>query len=141
MPSNLFPFGVRLTDPQDIALNSSAFLASGLNQAGGTIPANQITGGAYVFTFNINASPGTLTTRTAAQLYADDPTSYPGKQYILRIGNSGAGTATLASGTGVSIVGTATVATATFRDFLVQIGGTAAAPTYTITNIGLGTYS
>jgi hypothetical protein len=41
----------------------------------------------------------------------------------------------------VTISGTATVATTTFRDFVVVYGGTADVPTVTITNVGLGTYT
>lgn len=140
MTTGLFPFGTRLIDPQDVARLSQAQLTS-LNQTTGTIPANIIAGGDIVVCITSNATPGTQTTRTAAQLYADDPTSYPGQSYLLRIANSGAGTLTLAGGSGVTVTGTATVATATFRDFHVRYGGTADAPTVTITNIGLGTYT
>lgn len=140
MTTNLFPFGVRMTDPQDIARMTQVQLTA-LNQTTGTIPANIITGGVYVFCITTNATPGTQTTRTAVQMFADDPTAYPGQAYVLRIANSGAGTLTLAGGSGVTVTGTATVATTTFRDFVVQYGGTAAAPTVTITNVGLGTYT
>lgn len=140
MTTNLFPFGVRMNDPQDITRLTQSQLTS-LNQTTGTIPANIITGGDIVVCITSNATPGTQTTRTAAQLYADDPTAYPGQSYLLRIANSGAGTLTLAGGSGVTVTGTATVATTTFRDFHVRYGGTADAPTVTITNIGLGTYT
>lgn len=140
MTTGLFPFGTRLIDPQDVARLSEAQLTS-LNQTTGTIPANIIAGGDIVVCITTNATPGTQTTRTAAQLYADDATAYPGQTYLLRIANSGAGTLTLAGGSDVTVTGTATVATNTFRDFIVAYGGTAEAPTVTITNIGLGTYT
>jgi len=41
----------------------------------------------------------------------------------------------------VTVTGTATVATTTFRDFVVVYSGTIAAPVVTITNVGLGTYT
>ena len=116
-------------------------IVTALNQTAGTIPANIITGGAQVTCITTNATPGTQTTRTAAQMFAEDPTAYIGAGYTLRICNSGAGTLTLAGGTGVTVTGTATVATNTFRDFNVRYTGTEAAPTMTITNIGLGTYT
>ena len=138
MPSNLYPFGVRLIDPADIITENNYALTS-LNQATGTIPAGIITGGSVVFCVQGNATPGTQTTRTALQLYADDPTSLAGQVYMLRIINTGAGTITLAGGTGVTVSGTATVATNVFRDYVVQITGTVAAPVYTITSVGSGT--
>lgn len=112
-----------------------------LNQTAGTLPAGTITGGKFLTCITTNATPGTQTTRTAAQMYAEDPNAFIGYSYTLRICNSGAGTLTLAGGTGVTVTGTATVATNTFRDFNVTYGGTEAAPTMTITNIGLGTYT
>lgn len=140
MTTNLYPFGVRLIDPADVARMTVPQLNT-LNQTTGTIPANYITGGDFVVMLTTNATPGTQTTRTAVQMAADDPTYWPGQAYILRISNSGAGTLTLAGGSGVSTSGTMTVATNTFREFIVQYGTNAAVPTATITNIGLGTYT
>ena len=137
MPSNLFPFGTRLFDPADV-ITENNYALTALNQTAGTIPAGVITGGSVVFCVQGNATPGTQTTRTALQLYADDPTSLPGQNYLLRIINTGAGTLTLAGGTGVTVNGTATVATNITRDYLVAITGTPAAPVYTITSVGSG---
>ena len=143
MPSNtLNSPGVRMVDAGDIQLATADKLSTALNQAGGTMPANAITGGSFVVVINNNAAPGTITTRTAAQMYADDGTASTTDGYTLRICNNGAGTLTLGAGTGVTLTGTMTVATATFRDFNVQYGGSVAAGiTVTITNIGTGTYS
>ena len=113
-------------------------MLTSLNQTAGTIPAGVITGGPIVYCVQSNATPGTQTTRTAAQLYADDPTSYPGQNYTLRIINTGAGTITLAGGTGVTVAGTATVATNITRDYIIVVTGTAGAPVYTITSVGSG---
>ena len=137
MPSNLFPYGVRLIDPADVITENNLVLTA-LNQATGTIPANIITGGSTVYCVQSNATPGTQTTRTALQLYGDDPTSLPGQNYVLRIINTGAGTLTLAGGTGVTVSGTATVATNITRDYFVAITGTPGAPVYTITSVGSG---
>lgn len=132
--------GPQLASFADYAAPVSAKLTS-LNQTAGTIPQGTITGGEYVTCITTNATPGTQTTRTAALMFADDPYAYIGGSYTLRIANSGAGTLTLAGGTGVTVTGTATVATTTWRDFNVVYGGTEASPTVTITNIGLGTYT
>ena len=140
MVSPLASPGTRLLDPADIDALSRWKLNT-LNQTVGTIPAAVITGGGAVVVLQTNATPGTQTTRTALQLFGDDPTSTIGGGYLLRISNSGAGTLTLAGGTNVTVTGTATVATTTFRDFVVIYGGTLAVPTVTITNIGTGTYS
>lgn len=79
-----------------------------------------------------------LTTATAAALYAAAQALLPnpaGVSYILRISATGAGM-TLTGGAGVTISGTATVATNTYRDWLVTLVG----PTsVTLLNIGAGT--
>lgn len=141
MPTLLFPTGTRLTDPADILAMDAVKAPRTINVTAGTLSAGDITGGPDVTLISSNATPGTQTTRTAGQMYADDPLAYPGFGYKLRICNSGAGTLTLAAGSGVTLTGTMTVATATFRDFAVVYGGTSGAPTVTITNVGLGTYS
>ena len=131
---------ILLSPPGDIAPLVTDITTS-LNQTAGTIPVNVLTGGASVALITTNATPGTQTTRTAAQLYADDPTAFIGGGYTLIIANSGAGTLTLAGGTGVTVTGTATVATNTARIFNVRYGGTEASPTVTITNLGTYTYT
>lgn len=142
MATPLFPTGVRMNDSADVLAQANfkqTAFAAGVTT--GTIPAGAITGGVFVALVSAATTPGTQTTRTAAQLYADDATAWPGQVYKLRICQSGAGTMTLAGGTGVTVVGTATVATTTFRDFVVAYSGTSAIPLVTITNVGLGTYT
>lgn len=141
MPTRLYPTGARLIDTVDVLSQASDILTS-LNATVGTLPAAAITGGDFVTMISTNSTPGTQTTRTALQMYGDDPTAYPGGAYMLRICNGGgSGTLTLAGGNSVTVTGTATIANATFRDFIVQYGGTIYAPTVTITNVGTGTYS
>lgn len=114
----------------------------------GTIAANLLTGALDVFLNSAATTPGNQTTRTAAQLWADavaqfgtainDPAiSTNGLQYSLTITQTGAGTLTLVAGTGVTIVGTATVAQNTTRQFIVNLTPNAA----TFTSVGVGTYS
>ena len=142
MSSNLWPSGVEMMDSADVlAASNYKQTAYAAGVTAGTIPAGAITGGAQVVLVSAATTPGTQTTRTAVQMFADNPLAYPGNVYWLRIAQSGAGTLTLAGGTGVTISGTATVATTTFRDFVVAYGGTADVPTVTITNVGTGTYT
>lgn len=106
------------------------------------IPSLLLTGALDINLFTTSAAPGTLTTPSAAQLYADIITQFGlplplGFSYKLTITNTGAGTMTLAGGTGVTITGTATIPTLTTRTFLVTFtpGG------FTFTAVGTGTYS
>lgn len=115
-----------------------------LSATAGTIAAGIITGALSVFAVFTNAVPGTQTTRTAAQLYADlllafGATALPTTlTYDLQITNTGAGTLTLAGGTGVTVTGTATIAQNTTRQFVVQV---TSPTTVVITSVGTGTYS
>lgn len=112
--------------------------------ASGTMPAGAMTGAASVALVNTTATPGTITTRTAAQLYADLQAALGlqninGFQYAFRLTHTGAGTLTLAAGTGVTFgTGTYTVATVTFRDFVVTVTSPNA---ITIQTTGTGTWS
>lgn len=114
----------------------------------GTIPANVLTGGGDVFLDSAATTPGTQTTRTAAQLWADitaqwgavvnDPAFANGIQYTLTIKQTGTNTFTLAGGTGVTLVGaTQTVAQNTIRQWVVNLTPTAA----TFTSVAVGTFS
>lgn len=101
----------------------------------GTLAAGQVTGAGFVVLTNTGATPGTQTTRTAAQMLADFVGAYIGLSYTVRIVNTGAGTFTLAGGTGVTITGTATVAQNVFRDYVVTFNtGTTA----TFQSVGSG---
>ncbi len=92
-------------------------------------PANAITGTDDVFLLTTAATPGTMTTRTAAQMYADivglvGTQNVNGFAFTLRITNTViTNTLTLAAGTGVTFVapGTYTVGPQAFRDFVVTI--------------------
>lgn len=108
-----------------------------INVTVGTLAAGVITGAQDVYVISTNATPGTQTTRTATQMVADSGLA-PGQSYTARITNTGAGTLTLAAGTGVTLNGTMTVLTNTFRDFVVTVNSTT---TMTITSVGTGTYS
>lgn len=114
-------------------------------QAGAaTIPSGYLTGAMSVFLLNSAAAPTTQTTQTATQLVADLLAAFgvaalpPNFSYDLQISNSGAGTYTLAGGTGVTITGLATIANNANRQFNVKVTSNT---TITITDIGGGTYT
>ena len=109
-----------------------------INVTVGTLAAGDITGAAYVSLVSINATPGTQTTRTATQMFADQAIYPVGSSYTLRITNTGAGTLTLGAGAGVTLTGTMTVPVNTTRDFIVTFNS---ATTLTIRAIGTGTFS
>jgi predicted RecA/RadA family phage recombinase len=127
-----------LTMPgDDTALLAARFTS--INVAGpATFSIGDITGAAYVSLTSTNAAPGTLTTRTATQMFADMPGAAVNLSYRLRITNTGAGTLTVAAGTGVTLTGTMTVPANTTRDFVVTFNSVT---TLTIQTDGTGTYS
>lgn len=79
-----------------------------------------------------------LTTRTAAQMFADQGNVQPGDSYLLRIINTSGGTTTVVAGSGVTLTGTATLATNTTRDFVVTF---TSATALTMQSVGVGTIS
>jgi hypothetical protein len=98
-----------------------------ISVVGGASTAITLTG--TQFSANVidySGSPGggvTMTTPTAAQIFSALPASVPagGINWPLVFINDSAGqTVTLTAGTGVTVVGTATIATATVRLFLVN---------------------
>jgi hypothetical protein len=104
-----------------------------------TFTAGQLTGADYVVYTNTQATPGSIATRTATQMFNDDPSARVGSSYILRIVNGqGTGTLTVTAGSGVTLTGTMTVALNTWRDFVVTY---TSATALTIQNIGVGTFS
>lgn len=111
-----------------------------LNATTGSLPAGAITGANNVVLISSNAVPGAQLVRTAAQMLADIPNGKVGTVWRFRICNSGAGTLTLTTdaGTTVTLSGTMTVPTATWREF---VGSIDTATTATITAAGQGTYS
>lgn len=79
--------------------------------AGATVAqAGHLGGAEYCIAKYTLVGAANLTTRTAAQMISDSGLQ-AGDQFIVEIWNSNAGTLTLVGGTGVTISGTATVAT------------------------------
>lgn len=86
-----------------------------------TFAAGQLTGAANVSYASTAGTPGSIATRTATEMFADDPYARVGGGYVLRVSNASSGSATLTitAGVGVTLTGTATVADTTCRTFLV----------------------
>lgn len=107
-----------------------------ISAGNGTFSAGDMEGARWV---NLASSGATaMTTRTAAQLIAAIPNMQIGDTYHLHIFNSNGGTLTLTGGTGVTITGTATIATNITRDYMVSMTGAA---TITMQNLGAGVAS
>jgi len=100
-----------------------------------TFAAGQLTGAQVVCYANTGNAPGSIATRTATQMFADTPNAQVGQSYLLRIYHGGTGTLTVTAGTGVTLTGTATIATTTFRDFIVTF---TSATALVMQNIGAG---
>lgn len=105
-----------------------------------TFAAGQLTGANFVNYTNTNATPGSIATRTAAEMIADTPNAYIGQTWVLRITNTGGNTLTVTAGSNVTLTGTMTVATVTTRDFICTITSIAS-PAITIQNIGAALFS
>ena len=141
----------KVLSPQgDVLGVASSFVASSLtlppvklttlNATTGTLAAGVGSGAGMTIIKSTNATPGAQLMRTPAQVLTDTPGLAVGSTYLLRIVNTGAGTLTLTtdSGSGFTIVGTATVAQNVFRDYTVTLD---TGSTGTITEVGNGTYS
>jgi len=96
------------------------------------VPVNAVSGAAENYSSSSNAGP--LQLPTAAAIYANiiaalsaagvlEPANVfgAGVTYYVRISNTNAGTVTLTGGSGVTINGTATLITNSFRDFVVTV--------------------
>lgn len=98
--------------------------------------AGQLSGGAIVVMNNSGGTPGTYTTRTAAQMLADSGLVKGNRYLLLLVNGQATGTLTLAGGTGVTVSGTATVAANTARLFTVDVTNTTpGSEAITITNV------
>lgn len=104
-----------------------------------TFAAGQLTGARFVNYTNTQGTPGSIATRTATEMFGDDPTAKIGNSYRLRITNGqGTGTLTVTAGGGVTLTGTATVAVNTWREFIVTY---TSATALVMQNVGTGTFS
>jgi hypothetical protein len=124
-----------------LALIASGTLADAqyatMNATTGSLAAGAVTGAKWCYLLTTNATPGVQRVRTAAQMLADIPNGAAGMVWTARVINSGAGTFTLTADAGatVTISGTATVPTNTFRDFMFTLN---TATTATAQSVGSG---
>lgn len=85
-----------------------------------TFLANQLTGGAIVSYVSTAATPGSIATRTATQMFNETPNAKIGGTYLLFVTNTAASNVmTITAGGGVTLTGTATVAGVTTRVYFV----------------------
>lgn len=133
LPTGEHPFigllrGVPKSQYRTGALQSAAFAQFDLTPTNGYE--------AIVHYDNTGTTPGTLTTRTAAQMWADIPGCFDGFTFTLYIRNSSsmANTATVGAGTGVTLTGTMTIAQNVTRMFNVTMTSAVAC---TIQSMGL----
>lgn len=140
--------GIRLIDAADINticswLRGAQAIVTTDNGTTQALTAAMISspGVAEVYHNSSGGTTPTLTTPTAAAILATLPDAYVNSAWYLRVINANSGTATVAAGTGVTTSGTLTLATNTWRDFVLQVTGVGAAAAITMTSVGTGTYS
>lgn len=106
--------------------------------AGGsaTASAGWLSGAAYTVMRNTANGAVSWATRTATEMFADTPNARVGDSYMLLVVSAGDNTVTLTAGSGVTLTGTMTVATATTRLFVVTF---TTAIALTIQSVSIGT--
>lgn len=149
LPLQNFQPGPRLIDGNQLnimvtRLNSQTFnntevkVATADDGTSQTLTAAMITGGNTTFHVSTGGATPTLTLPLATAMNTALPGMAINSSYLLRIINSNSGTATVATNTGWTTSGTLTLATTTWREFVIT---KATATTYTITSVGTGTNS
>lgn len=109
-------------------------LTSNATSGATTAAAGDLTGAAITVATYSAVGAANLQTRTATQMVTDAGLT-TGSTYLLVIRNTSGGTTTLTNGTGVTLTGTMTMATNTYRLFAVTVQS---ATTLTITSLGSG---
>lgn len=103
-----------------------------------TLTAAMVSGFNQTFHVSTGGTTPSLTLPLATDLIAAIPGWQTGQSYTLRVINRNSGTATVVTNTGITTSGTLTLATNTWRDFVVTM---ASATTVTVTAAGTGTDS
>lgn len=118
----------------------SSFITTADNGTTQTLTAAMVSnnGSMEVFHVSTGGSTPTLTLPTAALIIAGWLDSIVGSSYRLRIINNNSGTATIATGAGITLTGTATLATNTWREWVVTRNSLT---TLTFVEVGTGTDS
>lgn len=126
--------GQVLVDPRDVIfMMSQGFLVQSFptgdkittadNGTTQTLKASAVSGAANVYHTSTGGSTPSLTLPLAADVIAANPGLAVGGSMRLRVINSNSGTATIVTNTGWTLSGTLTLATATWRDFIVTRTG------------------
>jgi len=122
---------IRADQKYTAATNTAAFTATGAQVAGAAQVVLDLTGSL--------AGDLAITLPTAANIVAAIPYPSVGENYRLRVINTGGGhTWTVTTNTGLTLTGTMTVATNTWRDFIVTLTSLTAVA---VQAIGTGTQS
>ena len=127
-------WGCNLDGAQEACYNANAATAST------TLTAANVSGAAsqvdLAMTGTFGAA-GALTLPTVAAMLASLPAPSLGTSFKLRVINvASSQTLTMTTNTGWTLNGTMTIATATWREFIVTITGLGASPTATLQNVG-----
>lgn len=107
-----------------------------ISSGNGTLTGAQVAGAEITYLLTSGATA--LTTPTAAAMLAAIPNGQVGMSYVLRIVNTNAGTLTITADASVTTTGTLTLATNTWREFVVTFTSATAA---TMKAVGTGTQS
>jgi hypothetical protein len=129
-------FGIGVIQQAIVGANS--FIATADNGTTQTLTAAMIVGGNITYHTSAGGSTPSLTLPLATAIDTALPDIRPGQSYTLRVINTNSGTATIVTNTGWTLTGTLTLATETWRDFVVTKTGTG---TYTGVSVGTGTNS
>ena len=87
-----------------------------------------------------NAAAQTLTLPAASLLVPKIEGAKVGSSIFFWVKELGAGTATVAAGTGGTVVGTATIATGNIKQFMLTVTAIGTSPTYNCYSLGTSTY-
>lgn len=115
-----------------------ALLATADDGTTQTLTAAMVIGGLQTFHQTLGGTTPSLTLPLGADMDTAIPDMRTGQSYTLRIINTNSGTATVVTNTGWTLTGTLTIATNTWRDFVITRTGTG---TYTGKQVGTGTTS
>lgn len=129
-----------LTFPRFLSLVFPTFTAAAITVTTGTTPvaltAEQVLGGFLIVDCQ---DAGTITMPTAASIAALIPSLQVGTAFEFIVRNTGDTTLTLAGGTGGTVSGTATMATATSKRWLAICTAIGTSPTFTYYSLGATT--
>lgn len=117
---------------------SGPFVATADNGTTQTLTAAMITGGTPTYHTSTGGATPSLTLPLATAIDTAFPNIQTGQSYVLRVINANSGTATIVTNTGWTLTGTLTLATGTWREFVITRTGVG---TYSAVSVGTGTTS